>query len=164
MGESPSSDIPERVVALVEEGLSCHEAARRLRISAASAVRIMQRKKRTGDVKAASQGRPRRCRLDIVSDGLQRQVETQPDHHARTGGGAGCGTWPERNSGHAVLPPCSTDLNPIEMACSKLKAQLRWLKARTFDALFQSVAKTCDLFPPEQCRRNLFRAAGDGED
>ena len=44
------------------------------------------------------------------------------------------------------LPPYSPDLNPIEMAYSKLKAHLRRLKARTFDALFQSVAQTCDLF------------------
>ena len=40
MGKSLSLDIRERVVALVDEGLSCKEAARRLRISAASAVRI----------------------------------------------------------------------------------------------------------------------------
>ncbi len=43
MAKSLSLDIRERVVALVGEGLSCREAARRLRISAASAVRIMQR-------------------------------------------------------------------------------------------------------------------------
>ena len=40
-----------------------------------------------------------------------------------------------------------------------LKAHLRRLKARTCDALFQSVAQTCDLFPPNECR-NLFKAAG----
>ena len=60
MGKSLSLDIRERVVvALVDEGLSCHEAARRLRISAASAVRIMQRMKRTGGVRrgAARAGR-----------------------------------------------------------------------------------------------------------
>ena len=57
------------------------------------------------------------------------------------------------------LPPYSPDLNPIEMAYSKLKAHLRRLKARTFDALFLSVAQTCDLFPPNECR-NLFTAAG----
>lgn len=43
MGKSLSLDIRERVVALVDEGLSCHEAARRLLISGASAVRIVQR-------------------------------------------------------------------------------------------------------------------------
>ena len=50
MGKSLSLDIRERVVLLVEDGLSCREAARRLRISAASAVRIVQRKKRTGGI------------------------------------------------------------------------------------------------------------------
>lgn len=57
------------------------------------------------------------------------------------------------------LPPYSPDLNPIEMAYSKLKAHLRRLRARTFDALFQSVAQICELFSPEECR-NFFKAAG----
>ncbi len=56
------------------------------------------------------------------------------------------------------LSPYSPDLNSIEMAYSKLKARLRRLKARTFDALFKSAAKICDLFPPDECR-NLFKAA-----
>ena len=59
MGKSLSLDIRERVVSLVEGGYSCHEAARRFRISAASAVRIVQRKRRFGSVVAAVQGRPR---------------------------------------------------------------------------------------------------------
>ncbi len=79
MGKSLSLDIRERVVALIDEGLSCHEAARRLRISAASAVRIMQRKRRTGGVEAAPQGRPRRSKLDTVSDWLKSRVEAEPD-------------------------------------------------------------------------------------
>lgn len=79
MGKSLSLDIRDRVVALVDDGLSCHEAARRLRISAASAVRIMQRKRRTGGVKAATQGRPRRSKLDVVSDWLRTRVEAEPD-------------------------------------------------------------------------------------
>lgn len=79
MGRSLSLDIRERVVALVDEGLSCHEAARRLRISPASAVRIMQRKRRTGGVQAAPQGHPRHSRLDAVSGWLRTRVETGPD-------------------------------------------------------------------------------------
>lgn len=79
MGKSLSLDIRERVVVLVEDGLSCHEAARRLRISAASAVRIMQRKKRTGGVVAAPQGRPRRSKLDAVSGWLKARVDDEPD-------------------------------------------------------------------------------------
>ena len=36
------------------------------------------------------------------------------------------------------LPPCSPDLNPTEMAFSKLKALLRKAAARTYDALWQA--------------------------
>ena len=79
MGKSLSLDIRERVVALVDEGHSCHEAARRLRISAASAVRIMQRRNRTGGVMAAPQGRPRRSKLDRVSGWLKSRLEAEPD-------------------------------------------------------------------------------------
>lgn len=79
MGKSLSLDIRERVVLLVEEGVSCHEAARRLRISAASAVRIMQRRKRTGGIEAAPQGRPRSSKLDAVSGWLKARVEAEPD-------------------------------------------------------------------------------------
>lgn len=61
------------------------------------------------------------------------------------------------------LPPYSPDLNPIEMAYCKLKAHLRRLKARTFDAPFESVAQTCELFPTEECR-NFFKAAGYATD
>jgi transposase len=57
------------------------------------------------------------------------------------------------------LPPYSPDLNPIEMAFSKLKAHLRRMKALTFDTLFASVAETCELFPRQECE-NFFRAAG----
>lgn len=79
MGKSLSLDIRERIVSLVDEGLSCREAARRLRISAASAVRIMQRNRQTGGVLAAPQGRPRRCKLDRVSGWLKSRIEAEPD-------------------------------------------------------------------------------------
>jgi transposase len=48
------------------------------------------------------------------------------------------------------LPPSSPDLNPIERAYSKLKAHLRRIKARTFDALNQAVGDICDLFPQNE--------------
>ena len=79
MGKSLSLDIRERVVSLVEDGYSCHEASRRFRISAASAVRIMQRVRRTGSVAAAAQGRPRISKLDAISDFLKARVEAVPD-------------------------------------------------------------------------------------
>ena len=79
MGRSLSLDIRERVVSLVEAGNSCHDASRRLCISAASAVRIMQRRRRTGSVAPAPQGRPRQSKLVVVSDFLKGQVDAAPD-------------------------------------------------------------------------------------
>ena len=57
------------------------------------------------------------------------------------------------------LPPYSPDLNPIEQAFSKLKAHLRQIGARSFDALIEAVATTCDLFSPHECH-NYFANAG----
>lgn len=57
------------------------------------------------------------------------------------------------------LPPYSPDLNPIEMAFSKLKAHLRKACARTFDEVWKSIGHICELFTPQECQ-NFFHAAG----
>ncbi len=59
------------------------------------------------------------------------------------------------------LPAYSPDLNPIEMAFSKLKAHLRRIGARTVEALNDAIADVLDLYSPEECR-NYFDAAGYG--
>ena len=59
------------------------------------------------------------------------------------------------------LPPYSSDLNPIEMAFSKLKTLIRKAAARTYQALWTSVGAVCDLFLSRECR-NYFKAAGYG--
>lgn len=56
------------------------------------------------------------------------------------------------------LPACKPDLNPIEMAVSKLKAHLRRTGAQTFDQLIQAIGEICHLFTPDKCR-NGFKAA-----
>ena len=61
------------------------------------------------------------------------------------------------------LPAYSPDLNPIEMAFSKLKALIRKAAARTYDQLWQAVGHICDLFSDEECY-NFFKAAGYGTD
>lgn len=61
------------------------------------------------------------------------------------------------------LPQYSPDLNPIEMAFSKLKAHLRAASARTSDALIEALGSICDLFTPQECR-NYFTAAGYASD
>lgn len=57
------------------------------------------------------------------------------------------------------LPPYSPDLNPIEMAFSKLKSLIRKAAVRTYDQLWAVVGQVCDLFDPDECR-NYFKAAG----
>ena len=57
------------------------------------------------------------------------------------------------------LPPYSPDLNPIEMAFSKLKTLIRKAAARSYDELWKAVGTVCDLFSDEECR-NYFEAAG----
>lgn len=57
------------------------------------------------------------------------------------------------------LPPYSPDLNPIEMAFSKIKAHLRAAQARTFDALTKALGSICNLFNRTECF-SFFNAAG----
>ena len=57
------------------------------------------------------------------------------------------------------LPPYSPDMNPIEMAFSKLKAHLRRIGARSLEQLIEAIGEICDLFTPEECW-NYFREAG----
>jgi transposase len=56
------------------------------------------------------------------------------------------------------LPAYSPDLNPIEMAFSKLKALVRQAAARTWDQLLQATAQALETFSPQQCA-NFFRHA-----
>ena len=57
------------------------------------------------------------------------------------------------------LPPYSPDLNPIEMAFSKLKAFLRRRAARTVSQLNQAIGQAIDTYTPDECE-NYFAAAG----
>jgi transposase len=57
------------------------------------------------------------------------------------------------------LPPYSPDLNPIELAFSKLKWLLRSAAERTVDTLWSRLGLLLDAFPPQQCR-NYFRHCG----
>jgi transposase len=57
------------------------------------------------------------------------------------------------------LPAYSPDLNPIEMAFSKLKAHLRKAAERSVDALWDRIGLILDEFSPTECA-NFFKAAG----
>ena len=57
------------------------------------------------------------------------------------------------------IPPYSPDLNPIELAITKLKALLRARAIRTMDALWNALGQLVDGFTPEECA-NFFRHDG----
>lgn len=69
----------------------------------------------------------------------------------------GRGTW------FLFLPAYSPDLNPIEMAFAKLKAQLRAAGAHTWDNLWRAVGDICLLFEPRECW-NFLKHAGSAHD
>jgi transposase len=53
------------------------------------------------------------------------------------------------------LPPYSPDLNPIELAFSKLKGLLRSAGRRTIDGLWDFLGQALDAFTPDECRRYI---------
>ena len=57
------------------------------------------------------------------------------------------------------IPPYSPDLNPIELAFSKLKTLLRARAIRTVDTLWKALGDLCDSFNPSECA-NYFRHNG----
>ncbi len=57
------------------------------------------------------------------------------------------------------LPPYSPDLNPIELAFSKLKTLLRKAAARTVQELEKEIVKIIDRFESQECI-NYFKHCG----
>jgi transposase len=56
------------------------------------------------------------------------------------------------------LPPYSPDLNPIEMAISKLKTLLRKAAERSVSALWDRIGVDIDAFSPQECANYLQHA------
>jgi len=80
MAKAYSGDLRERVIAVVEaESLSCREAARRYRVSVSSAIRWVQRYRRTGDRTALPMGGDRRSVLKPVRGWLLALIAREPD-------------------------------------------------------------------------------------
>ena len=57
------------------------------------------------------------------------------------------------------LPKSSPDLNPIEMAFSKLKAHLRKAAEHTIAGLLRRIGRVVKTFTPQECR-SFLRHAG----
>lgn len=50
------------------------------------------------------------------------------------------------------LPPYSPDLNPIEMAISKVKALLRKLSRRTVEGVYNAIGEALASITPQDAR------------
>jgi len=80
MGKSSSSDLRVRIYGEIERGQSCRAAARRFGVAPSTAVRLAQRKERTGSLAPARQGRPAGSgRLAAHVDALIGWVEAEGD-------------------------------------------------------------------------------------
>ena len=78
-GHGYSTDLRERVIADVEEGLSRREAGRRLRVSASSAVRWAKLYELTGGVAPKPRGGRSRSPLAPLTDWLLTLIAAKPD-------------------------------------------------------------------------------------
>jgi transposase len=80
MGKAHSSDLRGRVYGAIAEGGSRRAAARRFGVSAATAVRLAQRKAQTGTLAPARQGRPAGSgKLSAYRDIVTRWVDGEGD-------------------------------------------------------------------------------------
>ncbi len=80
MAKALSIDLRERVVVAVDGGMSRRQAAERFDISAASAVRWLQRRKTYGGVAPAKQGGDRKThRIEAHAAFILAAVEAAPD-------------------------------------------------------------------------------------
>lgn len=65
----------------------------------------------------------------------------------------------EARGAHVLfLPPYSPDMNPIELAFSKLKALLRKAAARSARSLWRALRKALSCFTAHECRNFLEHA------
>ena len=63
-----------------------------------------------------------------------------------------------------LLPPYSPDLNPIELAFSKLKSLLRTAGKRTVDGLWDFLGQALDAFSPTECLNYMRHCGYTGTD
>jgi transposase len=80
MSKALSVDLRERVIAAIDEGMSCRGAAARFGVSAASAIRWRALSRRQGDVRPGPLGGDRRSgRIEAQAEVILGLVEERPD-------------------------------------------------------------------------------------
>ncbi|MEM6488419.1 MAG: hypothetical protein AAF677_09165 [Pseudomonadota bacterium] len=61
------------------------------------------------------------------------------------------------------LPPCSPDLNAVELVCAKRKAPLQKAAERTIQSLWDRIGRLTDALSPRKCASDVT-ACGDEPD
>ena len=80
MARALSIDLCERVLATVDDGMSCRQAAGRFGVSASSAIRWNDRRRRKGDFRPKPAGGDRRSgRIEAHAELILSLVEEKPD-------------------------------------------------------------------------------------
>ena len=80
MATALSNDLRKRVLAAVDGGLSCRQAAERFGVSAASAIRWNDRRRREGDFRPKALGGDRRSgRIEAHGELILSLVDETPD-------------------------------------------------------------------------------------
>jgi transposase len=80
MAKALSNDLRQRVIEVIDRGLSCRQAAERFGVSASSAIRWLDRLKKQGDVAAKKQGGDRKSgRIEAEAAFLLGEVAGTPD-------------------------------------------------------------------------------------
>ena len=80
MARALSIDLRERVLAAVDDGMSCRQAAARFEVSASSAIRWNDRRRQEGDFRPKPLGGDRRSgRIEAHAELILSLVEEKPD-------------------------------------------------------------------------------------
>lgn len=79
MTRSLSTDLRQRVIAAIKDGMSTREAARHFRIGISTTGRWYRRYRATGEVTARKQGQPSRSKLDAHELFILGLIEDAPD-------------------------------------------------------------------------------------
>ena len=80
MAKSLSIDLRQRVIEVIDQGLSCRQTAERFGVSASSAIRWLDRRKKQGKFAAKRQGGDRKSgRIEAEASFLLGEVAETPD-------------------------------------------------------------------------------------
>ena len=138
-GQAYGQDLRDRVLACPDPTLV--QVAPRFGVSPFYVSNARARLRQLGDPPPGAQHNHVPLRLAPLTSALRAQIDARLDATL------------------LYLPPCSPDLNPIELAVSKLKRLLRDAAERTVEALWKTIGKLPDQFSPTECV-NYIRHCG----